>query len=54
MIREYECPKCHTIKERIVKLETQDEQHCEVHPEIKLERILKIHSHPLRFKGPFH
>ncbi len=54
MIREYNCPKCNTLKERIVKLDNQDEQYCETHPEIKLERIHKLSAVPVKFKGPFH
>ena len=54
MIREYTCPKCKKTEERLVKLSTQDEQYCNKHSNVKLERIKTLSSIPIKFKGPFH
>lgn len=53
-LREYTCPKCGETIERLVKSSDENDQHCEHHPKIKLERVDRLTPILIKFKGAFH
>lgn len=54
VIWDYECPECGKVEERFVKSEDQDEQFCEDHPEIKMNRLPASITGWVEFEGRTH